>query len=432
MSHAPVAGHVLSAPDQATAAALLLAHEALIAAEDAGAIAQSFAQMASWIRAADDSDGCHARWIAVERAFSALDLGTWEGRPDGLAALAEALASVDFYRQTDLSVEARFELLTRVRRMLPRGEKLAAALVDLERAELASMTAGGEDPVWALSVCDQAIGPGEEMAAALGPLRFAGALMSRAQILARAKRYDEALATARRAEKTFVELGARQATANVQRLFGEIWAVRGNWPNAQMFLGEAIQIYKETRDAVGEALSLLARARVWPAQRAHRMVEDCNEVVRLCEGARLRAVQGQAMLTRGFAQERAAEFVLAARDYRAAATFLEESPERYELALALLSIAAMTARVRGPAEEIAGYVARAESAVRGIHHERLAARAHLRICKVLQDLPSPDKPGVARNAERALHLSAASGDTELGDAARSFLAYAGVSAPRLN
>jgi tetratricopeptide (TPR) repeat protein len=404
---------------------LRVAHGKALASCEPGAIAATIVLVTAWVRAGEDHNARHSRWLDVQGMFTQLDLSIWESDRTGIRTVALALADLDFYRQTDLSTEARFELLTRVRKMLPVTERLACARVDLTRAVLAAMSDSGEDPAWALTLCDDALGPAQQLASDLGPMLFANALFDRAQILGSLKRFDEAIAEVKRAEKIYDEHGDVHSLANVNSFLGEIWSVRHHWPNAQMFLNDAIAKYRETGDSVGEAQALISRARVWPPKRAQRAILDCDEAVRLCDVARMRALQGEAMLIRAQVHERASSFIEATSDYYTAVQYLEASPDRYSYVLALLSLAAIHDRIGRADGEIRTCIERAEEAAKMIKSERIAAIAFLRICEILQEMSSPDKPGIARNASLARNLADSCGDLDLEATARMFLSYAG-------
>ncbi len=408
----PVARELLDAAARATQDA------------DPGALADAVARLVAWMLDGPPGlDESYARWLVIEPALHALDLSLWERSPVNVETLAPALARVDYYRHTDLGIDERFALLTRVRKLLSPRHHLACAKVDLERAMLVSVNGAPEDLDRALALCDDALACVEQLDD--GRTR-ADALLNRAHILSGRERIEEALAEAERARRLYAEQDLAQGLANVRLFFAEVHLSRDRIPEAAILAGEAIEGYRQTQDSMGEANALRVRARTWKARgKPLRAFQDCEDAVRLYERARARTSQGRALMMRARFLCDAARYPEAQLDLEAALRYLGESPEGPVVTLALLRLSDVLCR----RHDEAGATTRldeAEASLARVARARDRLWILLEVCRVAKELPTPDKPRIRRCSAAALGLAKDLGDKEREEAARGFAGFAGV------
>lgn len=414
----------LALPPEPAAQELLLAAELATLVRDPEALGEAIARLAAWVVQGVEGhfDDVYARWLMVEGAFHDLDLSLWDGSPGGVEPLALGLAQVNYYRRTDLSVDERFALLTRVRSLLSPHHHLACARVDLERAALLSMAEETEAFGHALTLCDDALACIEQLDDVLAR---ADALMKRAHVLAWGERIAEATAEAEKARQVYAAQDHTHSLANVCHFMAHVHLGRGRVPEAAILSSEAIEGYRRVHDSVGEANALQVRAHVWKARgKVAKALQDCDDAVRLYDRARLRTFQGQSLLLRARFHADGARYDEAQLDLEVAVRYLRRSPEGAVLAFALLRLADIL-RHRSDLDGAAKRLDQGEEALALVHRDPERARLLLEICRIGKEMPTPDKPRIRRCSAAALALARALGDAEAERWATSYASYAG-------
>lgn len=425
MTPSPLDETLHEAPLPASPAAqdLLLAVELASLTRDPEALADALARIAAWVRQGVEGqwDDVYARWLMVKSAFRDLDLSIWEGTQSGVERLAEALAQVDYFQQTDLSLDERFALLSRVRALLSPRHHLACARVDLERAELLVMMEDS-DVERALVLCDDALACIEQVDDEVGR---AQALLSRAFVLGIGARFREATADAEKARQIFAARNQMHSLAEVCRLMVKIHLASGRVPEASLLSSEAIEGYRRLQNSVGEADVLALRARTWKARgKVAKALQDCDDAVRLYDRARLRTWQGRALLLRAEFQADGARYDEAQLDLEAAVRYLRRSPEGGLLVFTLLKLADILRR-RSDLDGAAQRLDQAEEALGPVRRDLERARLLLETCRISKEMPTPDKPRIRRCSAAALAIARALGEAELESAATSYASFAG-------
>jgi tetratricopeptide (TPR) repeat protein len=309
-----------------------------------------------------------------------------------------------------------------VRELLAPRHYRARARVDLERAELISMRGGKEDIEQAIALCDDALACVEQLD---DGIELGNAHFSRACVLARRDREKEAIAAAGEARALYERHGTAHAIGNVNLFLAEVHVNRGRVPEASVLSAEAIEVYRQTRDSVGEANALMVRAFTWRARgKLPKALDDCERAVVLYELARLRTLQGRAMLRCADLRTSASRFTEAAADLEAAVRYLRESPETYELAAALLKLAD-TRRLRGDLGATGALLDEAEAALAQIRRPAHRPWALIEVCRLGKELTIPDKPRIRRCAAAAVTLARALGDAASEAAALAHASFAG-------
>ena len=407
--------------------------ERALDARDPGAAARAVDALVSWIYVSGSStqrDEYCSRWLSVVPVFRRIDLSIWQEDRTGIDTLALALERIDFFRQVDLSLHERFQLLTRLRGLLPPTQHLACANVDLARAELLSRQ---EDPGSyaredALAICDDALAAIEQVE---DELSRASASFRRATVLVNLDRAKEALAEAEKARAVFVRLDHTFALANVDSLLAEIHLLRDRIPEAAVFSAEAIEGYQRVGDSIGKGSALRTRARTWKARgKRHLALQDCQQAIALLDVASMRTAQGRAMLFLADLESDAGRYDEARRNVETAVEYFRESPERAALVSALLKLAELW-RKSGDADNTARFLDEAEAecgaraAADAAPPAPIRARLLLGICRIAKELPTPDKPRIRRASAEAMALAKELALEDVDQAARAYAAYAG-------
>ena len=424
--------------DKAFAAQQLVAAvEAARVTRNGRQLAEAIAALVSWIRQGSRSrvDDVHGRWLASQSAFVDLDLSIWNEDKTGIDTLALALADLDYYRQVDLSVEARIDVLSQVRALLSPRHYLACARVDMERAELLSMRNDPAEVAAGLSLCDDALASIEQLG---DPVELAHALLARARILFNSERVRESIVEAEKARQLYAERDATHSLAHISRFMAEVNVQRSRIPEAAVLAAEAIAGYERVGDSVGKALSLRVRARTWQKRgQRPKALQDCQEAVRLLDIACVKSAQGRVMLLMAELENDAGRFDEGQRALEAAVEYLRESPERVAFLFAVVRLAD-TLRRRNAVEAAAARLDEAEAScvggetlprqsnggALGVMNDRDRLTLSLEICRIAKEMPTPEKPRIRRVSAVALEIARALANAEAESFARSFAAYA--------
>jgi tetratricopeptide (TPR) repeat protein len=400
--------------------ALLDAARSALAARAPAELGKSLASLADYVLEITDTgyDRVHSRWSEVRAIFERVDVSIFTRGGPGTSQLAHAVAKANYFRQLDLSIEARLELLHQVRQLLAVSQYEAALAIDIERAELLAYC---DDPL-ALDLCKDALACADQIE---NQRTVAQAHLSSAHVQIGLDKKREARASIDVAIQKYEALGSKHALANAFRLQAHISLALDDVVGASVFTGRAIELYKQTGDSVGEAHTLLTRAEVLIKRgRFDDAITHFDDAVRLYEVASLKTSQGDALRMRGFHYARTNRPREAVRDFEQARSFLVHSPDA--------NIHARTMVLLGRARVSLG---EPEAAIKCLDEiEELAAkigRAKKRIdvlvdaARIAKSLPTPDRARMRRCCDVARVLAKNIGDKEREAAAKDLSAFAG-------